>query len=161
MSALGQKQAFAVPKRMSALPPKADICSAAAYARFGPKADIASYSMISLARERSEGGTVRPSALAVLRLIAISNLVALCTGRSAGLSPLRIRSTYPAACRCGSIESTPYEIKPPSTKAKFRKRPCPLYPRKRTCAVQRAMSALGQKRTHAPQQTDRYSITSS
>jgi hypothetical protein len=26
---------------------------------------------------------------------------------------------------------------------------CPLYPRKRTCAVQLGMSALGQKRTHA------------
>src|SRR5262249_42743149 len=30
---------------------------------------------------------------------------------------------------------------------------CPLYPRKRTCAVQDTMSALGQKRTHAVQQT--------
>ena len=30
--------------------------------------------------------------------------------------------------------------------------PCPLYPRKRTCAVQLAMSALGQKRTLALQQ---------
>src|SRR5215468_2351698 len=34
-----------------------------------------------------------------------------------------------------------------TAKAKFRKRPCLLYPRKRTCAVQRLMSALGQKRT--------------
>src|SRR5262245_20182607 len=38
---------------------------------------------------------------------------------------------------------------------------CPLYPRKRTCAVQLGMSALGQKRTHAAQQKDRYSISSS
>jgi hypothetical protein len=30
--------------------------------------------------------------------------------------------------------------------------PCPLYPRKRTCAVQLRMSALGHKRTHAVQQ---------
>src|SRR6516225_364294 len=37
--------------------------------------------------------------------------------------------------------------------AKFRKRPCPLYPRKRTCAVQEGMSALGQKRTHAAQRS--------
>ena len=29
---------------------------------------------------------------------------------------------------------------------------CPLYPQKRTCAVQLAMSALGQKRTHAARQ---------
>src|SRR5262245_8617839 len=29
---------------------------------------------------------------------------------------------------------------------------CPLYPRKRTCAVQLGMSAMDQKRTHAAQQ---------
>jgi hypothetical protein len=29
---------------------------------------------------------------------------------------------------------------------------CPLYPRKRTYAVQEAISALGQKRTHAARQ---------
>jgi hypothetical protein len=34
-----------------------------------------------------------------------------------------------------------------TAKADIRKRPCPLYPRKRTCAVQLRMSALGQKRT--------------
>jgi CxxC motif-containing protein len=38
-SALGQKPTFEV---MSALPPKADKCSAAMDVRFGPKADIAS-----------------------------------------------------------------------------------------------------------------------
>src|SRR5262249_39586762 len=38
-------------------------------------------------------GTVRPSAFAVLRLMASSNLVGACTGRSAGFSPLRMRST--------------------------------------------------------------------
>ena len=54
-----------------------------------PEADFASYSMISSARERSEGGTVRPSALAVLRLITNSNLVAFCTGRSAGFFALK------------------------------------------------------------------------
>src|SRR5262249_40723521 len=40
MSALGQKQTFALHQPMSALPPKADICSAPAHVRFGPKADI-------------------------------------------------------------------------------------------------------------------------
>ena len=40
MSALGQKQTFAVQKRMSALPPKADMCSALAHVRFVPIADI-------------------------------------------------------------------------------------------------------------------------
>src|SRR5215467_6384925 len=34
-----------------------------------------------------------------------------------------------------------------TAKADFRRRSCPLYPRKRTCAVQLGMSALGQQRT--------------
>ena len=38
-------------------------------------------------------GTSRPSVFAVLRLIANSYLVGACTGRSAGFSPLRTRST--------------------------------------------------------------------
>ena len=40
MSAFGHKQAFAVQKGMSALPPKADMCSATRYVRFVPIADI-------------------------------------------------------------------------------------------------------------------------
>ena len=40
MSALGQKQTCAVQKVMSALPPKADMCSALAHVCFVPKADI-------------------------------------------------------------------------------------------------------------------------
>ena len=40
MSALGHKRTFAVQNVMSALPPKADICSALAYVRFVPIADI-------------------------------------------------------------------------------------------------------------------------
>ena len=36
-------------------------------------------------------GTVRPSALAVLRLMTSSTFVACWTGRSAGFSPLRMR----------------------------------------------------------------------
>ena len=60
MSALGQKQTYAVQKAMSALPPittaKADMCGAARDARFGPIADSciaaakARYSIISSAR---------------------------------------------------------------------------------------------------------------
>ena len=57
------------------------------------------YSITSSARASSVGGIVRPSAWAVLRLIASSYLVGACTGRSAGFSPLRTRSTYPAAWR--------------------------------------------------------------
>src|SRR5262249_4782825 len=40
MSALGQKQTYAAHKIMSALPPKADMCSALGHVRFGPIADI-------------------------------------------------------------------------------------------------------------------------
>ena len=40
MSALGQKQTFAMQYVMSALPPIADICSALAHVRFGSLADI-------------------------------------------------------------------------------------------------------------------------
>ena len=41
MSALGQKQTFAVQNAMSALPPKADMCGALTNVRFVPIADIA------------------------------------------------------------------------------------------------------------------------
>ena len=40
MSALGQKQTFAVQKGMSALTPKADMCAATTDVRFVPEADI-------------------------------------------------------------------------------------------------------------------------
>jgi len=40
MSALGQKQAFALHQLMSALPPKADMCAAIADVCFGPIAEI-------------------------------------------------------------------------------------------------------------------------
>src|SRR5206468_4035194 len=48
------------------------------------------HSMTSSARARIDSGTVRPSALAVLRLTTSSNVVGCWTGRSAGFSPLRI-----------------------------------------------------------------------
>src|SRR5262245_3306022 len=41
MSALGQKRTHAVQHLMSALPPKADICTAPAHVRFEPIGDIA------------------------------------------------------------------------------------------------------------------------
>jgi hypothetical protein len=40
MSALGQKQTYAVQKPMSALPPKADMCAALVHVCFGPIADM-------------------------------------------------------------------------------------------------------------------------
>src|SRR5215472_379000 len=51
------------------------------------------HSITSSARTRIDGGTVMPSALAVLRLTTSSNVVGCCTGRSAGLAPL---SMFPA-----------------------------------------------------------------
>ena len=51
------------------------------------------YSITSSARTSNEGGTVRPSALAVFMLITSSNLVGCSTGRSEGLVPLSILST--------------------------------------------------------------------
>src|SRR5215217_4445614 len=50
------------------------------------------HSITSSARASSVGGISRPSALAVLRLMTSSYLVGACTGRSAGFSPLRMRS---------------------------------------------------------------------
>jgi hypothetical protein len=50
------------------------------------------YSITSSAVARRVGGTSRPSALAALRLMTSSYLVGACTGRSAGFSPLRMRS---------------------------------------------------------------------
>ena len=40
MSALGQKQTFAAQNGVSAIPPKADMCSATRHVRFVPIADI-------------------------------------------------------------------------------------------------------------------------
>jgi len=56
--------------------------------------DFSSAVSRALNRVGGVGGTLRPSALATLRLIANSNLVGACTGRSAGLSPRRLRSTF-------------------------------------------------------------------
>jgi hypothetical protein len=67
------------------------------------------------------GGTIRPSVVAVLRLMANSNLVGACAGSSAGLAPLNMRSTcearagrcptYPACTSQRSIRSTKAEVR--------------------------------------------------
>src|SRR5262249_60512426 len=57
------------------------------------------HSITSSARASSVGGTSRPSALAVFRLITNSNLVGAWTGSSAGFAPLKILSTKNAAPR--------------------------------------------------------------
>src|SRR3954451_4540667 len=50
------------------------------------------HSITSSARASSVGGTSRPRALAVLRLMASSNFVGCWTGRAAGLAALGVRS---------------------------------------------------------------------
>src|SRR5713226_4299009 len=50
------------------------------------------YSITSSARASSVGGTSRPSARAVGRLMTKSNLVDCTTGRAVGFSPLRMRA---------------------------------------------------------------------
>ena len=76
MSALGHKRTFAVQNGMSALPPKADMCSATRRCPLcANSGHRRTYSITSSARAISVGGTLRPSALAVLRLITSSYLV--------------------------------------------------------------------------------------
>src|SRR5678815_1353323 len=71
------------------------------------------HSITSSALACNVNGTVRPSVFAVLRLITSSNLDGCCTGRSAGLAPLRILSTKIAARRYESSKWTPYDMNPP------------------------------------------------
>src|SRR5215475_10572678 len=51
------------------------------------------HSITSSAMASTPGGMVRPSVLAVLRLMTNSNLVGCSTGKSAGLAPFSILST--------------------------------------------------------------------
>jgi hypothetical protein len=94
MSALGQKRTFLEVCAMSALPPKADIAGRRLDVRFVPKADIERFhSSNSSARTSSANGTSIPRVLAVCRLTSSSTFVGCSTGSSAGLLPLRMRST--------------------------------------------------------------------
>jgi hypothetical protein len=68
MVALGQKQTCAAQLAMSAL---------------GQKRTSA-YSITSSSRASTDGGTVRPSAFAIFRLIISLNLIGACIGRSPG-----------------------------------------------------------------------------
>ena len=61
--------------------------------RPGHECSSACHWITSSARASTDGGIVRPRALAVLRLITISNFVGCSTGRSPGLAPLSILST--------------------------------------------------------------------
>src|SRR5215467_13562839 len=57
------------------------------------------HSITSSATKRKSRVIVSPSSLAVFRLMTNSNLVGCSTGKSAGLAPLRILSTYVAVRR--------------------------------------------------------------
>src|SRR5262249_13433222 len=65
------------------------------------------HSITSSAATSRPGGTVKPSAFAVFKLMTVSNLVGACTGRSADLSPRKIRSTEEAASRNISTWAVP------------------------------------------------------
>jgi hypothetical protein len=71
-------------------------------------------------RKTPIGGTVRPSAFAVFRLIASSNFVGRNTGSSAGDTPLRTRSIISATRREIRVRVGPYAISAPSAAALFR-----------------------------------------
>src|SRR5215831_1951730 len=75
------------------------------------------YSITSSARASSDGGMLMSSALAVLTLITSSNVVGCSTGRSAGLAPLSILSTWLAARRFKSARFGPYAKRPPAVTA--------------------------------------------
>ena len=61
------------------------------------------HSITSSAIASTPGGMVRPSALAVLRLMTNWNLVGCSIGRSAGFAPLRTLTTNVAARRLTSV----------------------------------------------------------
>ena len=84
----------------SDLPPITDVGRAPRHVAFVPGTDsctaanvrgCAAYSITSSARASSDGGTSRPSIIAVAKLMTSSNLLACTTGKSAGLAPLRMR----------------------------------------------------------------------
>jgi hypothetical protein len=79
-----------------------------------PKINCALYSITSLARNRMDGGRSTPMVLAVSRLTASSNLVGCSIGRSRGLVPWAIRSTYSAARRYIAVKLAPYDNRPPT-----------------------------------------------
>src|SRR6516162_6201352 len=79
------------------------------------------HSITSSASASNLSGIWSPSAFAVFRLITNSYFVGACTGRSAGLSPLRMRSTY---VRCQHRrEPRPQSTRQRTTKRLFESRP--------------------------------------
>ena len=75
MSQLGQKRTLSGIRAMSALPPKADMAESIGMSLCAISGHQQHYSITWSAIASRLGGTARPSALAVLRLITSSNLV--------------------------------------------------------------------------------------
>src|SRR4029453_10453718 len=67
---------------------------------------VPSHFMTLSPRASTFGGIVRPICLAAFRLMISSNFFGCSTGRSAGLVPFRILSTYVAARRNKSVKLT-------------------------------------------------------
>jgi hypothetical protein len=98
MSVPVHSRRFERSRSMSAMPPIAPAKAtcrpvAKGHDRTHAPQQFCRYSITSSAMESTPAGMVRPSALAVLRLINNSNLVGRSTGKSAGFAPFRIRST--------------------------------------------------------------------
>ena len=94
----GWRETLALPRPQKIIRPAHTPLKSDFYNKIVPKRTHAvqqfcRYSITSSAVESTPAGMVRPSALAVLRLINNSNLVGRSTGKSAGFAPFRIRST--------------------------------------------------------------------
>src|SRR5262249_10719696 len=77
------------------------------------------HSMTRSARASIDREMTRPSAFAAALLIVSSNCVGCSIGRSPGLVPFRILSTYHAARRKLSRRLPPYVIRPPASANSF------------------------------------------
>jgi hypothetical protein len=73
------------------------------------RSKIRAYSGTSSARASTLGGIVRPSVLAVLRLITSSNLLGSITGRSASVAPLSTRPTSDLSICVGDAAAVAYQ----------------------------------------------------
>ena len=93
MSLLGQSRSFWSVLGTSANPPVAELPLRPGQVSVVPKAVDHAYSITSSARAMRIGGMLRPIAAAVFRLMINSNSLASWIGKSAGLAPLRMRST--------------------------------------------------------------------
>ena len=89
MSASGQKQTFRTAITVSALPLKADMCSAQADVRYVPIADMTKfYSITTSAVASSAGDIASPSALAAFRFMTSSYFVGACLSNSSHFAPM-------------------------------------------------------------------------